>query len=114
MAQAARCNAKRILLATDSPTLNADLMDLAIEVSASGGSVKVDTLAYKAMYGVPIEEDFHAISESDQVIFQDRHALYPPFTNQRAPEYERYIRQSGYVPIRVGDDVSVYSMRCGK
>lgn len=114
LVQTARCDAKRILLATDSPTLNADLMNLAIAVSASGGLVKVDTLAYKAMYGVPIEEDFHAISESDQVIFQDRHALYPPFTNQRAPEYERYIRQSGYVPIRVGDDVSVYSMRCGK
>lgn len=84
MVQTARCDAKRILLATDSPTLNADLMNLAIAVSASGGLVKVDTLAYKAMYGVPIEEDFHAISESDQVIFQDRHALYPPFTNQRA------------------------------
>ena len=65
------------------------------------------------MSGVPIEEDFRAISESDQVVFQDRDAMGPPFTNQRASEYERYIRQSGYVPIRVGDDVSVYSMRCG-
>ena len=35
LAQAARCNAKRIILATDSPTLNPNLMKLAIEVSAS-------------------------------------------------------------------------------
>lgn len=112
LAQATRCQATRILLATDSPTLNADLMKLAIAVSASGASVSVDTLAYKAMESMPIEEDFRAINESDQLVFQDTDALYPPFTNQRAAEYEQYIRQSGYVPIRVGDDVSVYSMRC--
>jgi hypothetical protein len=113
LAQAAGCNAKRILLATDSPTLNQNLMDLAIEVSASGASVKAGTLAYHAMSGVPIEADFRAMSESDQVVFQDRDALSPPYLNQRASEYERYIRQGGHVPIRVADDVSVYSMRCG-
>ena len=112
LAQAARCNAKRIVLATDSPTLNRDLMNLAIEVSASGASVSADTLAYQAMLGVPIEENFHAMSESDQVVFQDRGALSPSFTNQRVSEYERYIRQGASVPVRVGDDVSVYSMRC--
>ena len=46
LAQAAKCNAKSIMLATDSPTLNKNLMDLAIEVSASGAPVKVGTLAY--------------------------------------------------------------------
>jgi hypothetical protein len=112
LAQAAGCNAKRIMLATDSPTLNQNLMDLAIQVSALGASVKVGTLAYQAMSGVPIEEDFRTISEANQVVFQDRDALSPLFTNQRASEYERYVRQGGYVPIRVGDDVSVYSMRC--
>ena len=85
-------------------------MSLAVEFSASGASA--DTLAYHAMFGVPIEEDFRAMSESDQVVFQDRDALSPPFTNQRASEYERYIRQVGYVPVRVGDDLSIYSMRC--
>jgi hypothetical protein len=112
LSQAARCNAKRIVLATDSPTLNGNLMDLAIAVSASGTSVKFDSLAYRAISGVPIEEDLRAISEADQVVFQDRDALSPPFTNQRASEYERYIRQGGSVPIRVGNDVSVYSMSC--
>ena len=110
LAQAVRCHAKRILLATDSPGLNESLMALAIELSASGASA--DTLAYKATLGVPIEEDFRAMSESDQVVFQDGDALSPPFLNQRVSEYERYIRQGGSVPIRVGDDISVYSMRC--
>ena len=112
LAQAAGCNAKHIVLATDSPTLNRNLMDLALEVSASGTSVKVDTLAYRVKSSVPIEEDFRAMSESDQVVFQDGDALLPPFSDQRASEYERYIRHGGLVPIRVGDDVSVYSMRC--
>jgi len=102
LAQAVRCNAKRIVLATDSPTLNASLMALAIEFSASGASA--GTVAFQDALGVPIEEDFRAMSEADQVVFQDRDALGPPF-NQRASEYERYIRQGGSVPIRVGDDI---------
>lgn len=110
LAQAAKCNAKRIMLATDSPTLNKNLMDLAIQVSAT--PVEIDTLAYRALFGVPIEEDFRGISESDEIIFQDRDASSSPFTNQRVSEYERYTRQVGYVPIRVGDDLSIYSMRC--
>jgi hypothetical protein len=115
LAEAAGCHAERILLATDSPTLNHDLVELAIAVSGSGATVKagqVTTLAYKAMTGVPIEEDFHAIREADHVVFQDSDKLSPPFTNQRVSEYERYVRQVGYVPIRVGDDVTVYSMHC--
>ena len=110
LAQAVRCNAHRIVLATDSSTLNGYLMALALEFSSTGASV--DTLAYQAMSGVPIEEDFRALRESDQVVFQDGDASRPTFTNQRAVEYERYVRQGGAVPIRVGDDVSVYSMRC--
>jgi hypothetical protein len=112
LAQAARCNAKHVVLATDTATLNEELMDIALEVSALGASVKVTSLAYRAMSGVPIEEDFRAISESDQVVFQNRETLDPPFTNQRVSEYERYLQQGGYVPIRVSDDVSVYSLRC--
>jgi hypothetical protein len=114
LAEAAACNAKSIVLATDSPTLNHDLIELALEVPASGTPVRVgqvSTLAYGAMTGVPIEEDFRAISEADQVVFQDNDKLSPTFTNQRVSEYEQYVRQGGYVPIRVGDDVSVWS-RC--
>ena len=109
LAQAARCDAKRIMLATASRTLNENLMDLAIEVS--GASVTVGTLAWETMRGVPIEEDFHRISKQDLVVFQDREALSPPFANERVPDYELYIRQGRYVPIRVGGDLTVYSMR---
>jgi hypothetical protein len=108
LVQAARCNAKNIMLATDSPTLNFNLMALAIELSAPG--VSVGTLAYQG--GKPIEEAFSLMSESDLVVFQDGDALAPPWANQRVSEYERYIRQGGSVPIRVGEDISVYSMRC--
>jgi hypothetical protein len=110
LAQAVRCHAKRIVLATDSPTLNGDLMDLAMKFSAP--TVSVDNLAYQAMMGVPIEEDFHTISESDQVVFQDRRELTPAFTNQRVSEYEHYIRQGESVAVRVGNDITVYSMHC--
>jgi len=105
-----RCNAKHIVLATDSPTLNTNLMALAREFSESGASFS--SLVNGAIEGVPIEEQFRTINESDYVVFQDGDALSPPFKNQRAPEYERYVRQSGFVPIRVGDDISVYSVSC--
>ena len=112
LAQVARCNAKRIVLATDSPTLNGNLMNLAIEVSEPRTSFQVDTLAYPVSKGRPIEEDFRVMSKSDEVIFQDRDALSPPYTNRRASEYERYLRQGGYASIRVADDVTVYAIRC--
>ena len=111
LAQAAQCNARRIMLATDSPTLNPFLTHLAIEVSASRASVTAETLAYNAMNGVPIEEDFLTISEQDLVVFQDRDASFSPFSNKRVLDYERYIRRGGHVPIRVGGDLTVYSMR---
>jgi hypothetical protein len=107
--EAARCNAKRILLATASPTLNVVLMRLAVAVSPSQPSVEVDTLAFSALSGVPIAEDFRAILKSDEVVFQDQEALRPAYINQRASEYEQYTRQQGrFIPIRVGDDVDVY------
>ena len=112
LTQAVRCNAKRIVLATDSPTLNGNLMALALEFSPSGTSVTVSTLAYQAMSRAPIEDDFRTMNESDEVVFQDGDALSPPFTNLRASEYERYVRQGGSVPVRVWEDISVYSMSC--
>jgi hypothetical protein len=111
LAQAVKCKATRVLLATDSPTLNRDLMDLAAEFRPPGTSLDVSTLAYQAMVSAPIEEDFREISRSDVVVVQDRKKLNPPVTNSRVPEYERYIKQRGYVPVRVGDDLSVYLIR---
>jgi len=111
LAQAARCHAKRILLATDSPTLNNSLMLIAMEFSPSG-VLTSDTLALEAAAGVPIEHDFLVMSESDQVVFQDGYALSPPYTNQRVLKYEQYIQWLGFTPIRVGDDLKVYSIFC--
>ncbi len=113
LAQAADCNAKSILLATDSPTLNMDLMDLAREFWTNKNPVDVGTLAYQAMFGAPISQDFHAIDKTDQVVFQDTKELNPPFTNARVSEYEQYVRQAEYVPVNVGSDLRVYSKRCG-
>jgi hypothetical protein len=113
LAAVAKCDARRVLLATASPTLNVILMRLAIAVSPSRPSVDTDTLVFNAISGVPIADDFRSILESDQVIFQDREAVYPPQMNQRAPEYEQYIRQQRrFDPVRVASDVNVYQLNC--
>jgi hypothetical protein len=113
LAQAAVCNAKRVVLATDSPTLSISLMTLAIEISTDSTvkALQVSTLANQVMLGVPIQKDFREINEADQVVFQDRDALDPPFTNLRVSEYEQEVRQSGYLPAKVGD-LTIYSRRC--
>ena len=98
-------------LATDSPTLNINLLVLAIEISRSSDTVKAGTLAYN-VGRVPIDEVFRTIRESDQVVFQDKDALNPWWANLRVSEYERYVRQNGYVPIKVASDVTVYLIRC--
>jgi hypothetical protein len=110
LAQAAECDAKHVVLATDSPTLNIYLLALDLEFSQS--SVSANTLAYQAVSGVPIEQDFHAMSESDMVVFQDPRHINPKFSNQRVPEYERYISRAQSVPIKVGDDLSIYPVHC--
>ena len=113
LAESARCGAQRILLATDSPTLNLNQMKLAIAASTSQPSLEADTLAYRALANLPLAEDFSTILESDEVVFQDKDVLSPPYTNQRVSEYEQYTRQlSRSGPIHVGEDVSVYPLRC--
>jgi hypothetical protein len=112
LAQATESNAKHILLATDSPTLNYNLMILAMELSPSWPSVEVDYLARRVVADSPIEDDFRAIRESDLVVFQKEEALSPPFTNRRFSEYAQYTQQQAAdVPIQVMDDISIYSMR---
>jgi hypothetical protein len=110
LGQAARCKAKNILLATDSPSLNVFLLDLASALSSSDTSNQ--TLAYHAMKSVPIQDDFAALGNSDIVVFQDAARLRPKFTNQRKSEYEQYMQRTSSVPIRVADDTNVYAKRC--
>jgi hypothetical protein len=86
LGQAIGSNAKHILLATDSPTLNQNLMLLAIVLSPSRPSIETDTLAWPALADLPIADDFRVIRESDLVVFQNKEALNPPFTNRRVSE----------------------------
>jgi hypothetical protein len=110
LAAASQWNATNITLATDSPTLNGQLMTLAGLFSSR--SFSTSTLAYQAMYGIPIEQDFQLIRNADVVVFQDARHIKPKFTNQRAWEYEQYVLQGGCTPIRVASDISLYRTRC--
>jgi hypothetical protein len=108
--EASRCNAKNVLLATDSPSLNIFLLNLTSVLSSS--QTAIQTLAYQAMSGAPIQNDFAEIKTSDLVVFQDAARLRPKFTNQRVPDYERYVRSATSTSIRVGDDTTVYTKHC--
>jgi hypothetical protein len=110
LAHAVQCYKAHIILATESPTLNINLLVLAITISPSSDTVTAGTLS--TWSPMPIDEDFRTIRESDQVVFQDRDALKPWWANLRVSEYERYVRQNGYVPIKVASDVTVYLIRC--
>jgi hypothetical protein len=110
LTHAIQCKAKRVLLATDSSSLNDALMRVAIEISPSRPPVGTATLSWSDGLGRPIEDDFHDIRESDLVIFQNNEALDSPFTNRRVSEYERYARQCfGDAPIK-GDGIRFYGM----
>ena len=109
LAEAAQSNAKSIVLATDSPTLNLSLLRLTSEFSSSG--ISIGTLAYQAIAGIPIEDDLRTMSETDVAIFQDPRQTNPKFTNQRVPQYEAYAQRMGAGPARIGEDIYVYRMR---
>ena len=141
LAQAAQCNAKHIILATNSPTLNVSLMALAVAVS-SNHSIEVGGLPTADVHKIlgivsandrdplPAEKGFDRLRGSDQVVFQNMDgfsdgvslrmgSIFYEVTwadlrqlNQRVAEYERYLRQSGYVPVRVDNDLNVYSIQC--
>jgi hypothetical protein len=103
-------NAKHVLLATDSSSLNDALMRIAIEVSPSRPPVETATLSWSDGFGRSIKDDFRDIRESDLVVFQNNEALDSPNTNRRIPEYEHYTRQCfGDAPIKV-DGLRIYGV----
>ena len=109
LAQAANSNAKRVLLATDSSTLNNSLMKLAIVVSPLRPQVESDTLGWRAASGIPTDADVPDFRESDLIVFQNNEALDSPITNQRVSLYEQYARQRfGNTPIKVADGIRIY------
>lgn len=102
-------HANRVLIATDSPTLNALLLGVARQVSATPDWVRIDQLARVNETGT-IDQDFVQIRNSDLAVFQDKDKLFPPFTNLRVAEYERYVLGAGYASKRIGNDVTVYAV----
>jgi hypothetical protein len=111
--QATKCDDKNILLATDSPTLNQELLGVAVSISRSTSPIEFDSLAYRSMSGLPIGSDYRVMQNSDLIVFQDDQELSPQFTNVRVPEYKRFISEHDeYVPFEVGDDVTAYSRYC--
>jgi len=120
VAKAIDSDAKRVLLATDSSTLNYNLLRIAIALS-SRPSVEPDTLSWRAAAGTPIEDDFRVIRQSDLVVYQDKSAsdlpdpilsIFPPATNQRVAEYEQFAQEHlSSVPITVVDDMRFYRIR---
>jgi hypothetical protein len=107
--EAHETSAKRILMATDSPTLNRHLMKVAIALSPVGPSVSLDSLAGRTMAQGPIGEAYGDIDMADMVVFQNQAALNPPFTNSRFKEYDQYAREhADGDPIKLSPDVLVY------
>jgi hypothetical protein len=109
LGQVVESKAKRVMLGTDSASLNLSLLRLAIAVSPSLPPIETDTLAWHAANGYPIERDFREINDSNLVVFQNKEDLDLAFTNQRAAEYEQYIQQRfGEIPIKVVDGIRIY------
>jgi hypothetical protein len=111
LAAAMQSNAKKVLLATDSSSLNANLLNLAIAASPSRPPIEIDSLAWNAGLGTSIEEDFRHIGDVDIVVFQDKTAQDFSTTNLRATEYERYTqRHFGEVPMKVMNGLRIYKV----
>jgi len=109
VAQATASNAKHILLATDTSTLNYSLLKLAIEISSLQSDVELTPPTFRFLTGAPIEDDFRDIRKADLVVFQDKTAFDSPYVNPRLPEQEQCARQHFGEPIEVGGGVRIYS-----
>lgn len=105
-------HARRVSLATNSPSLNQPLLMLAIAISSSRPTIEIYSFTHHAADGWPIEDDFRQIAESDLVVFQSQGAaLWPGWSNLRVSQYEEYTRRhSGSAPFKVFDDVSIYQV----
>lgn len=61
---------------------------------------------------MPLESDFPKLDGSDLIVFANKEALDPAFTNQRAPRYEQYTREHfGDTAIEVADGVRIYVVK---
>jgi hypothetical protein len=108
VAQAIEFNAKHVVLATDSSTLNLPLLKVAVELSARP-SIETEDLSWRAISKTKIEDDFRTIRESDLIVFQDKGGLDSSFTNLRVADYEQYMREhSSDSQMKAVDDIRIY------
>ena len=108
LAQAVESKSRRVLLATNSSSLNGQLLTVAREFSPSAYQVEINWLGW---IGTSVHDDFREIRESDLVVFQND--VGNNFSNQRASEYERYVRLNfGDLPIKQVDDIKIYCTNC--
>jgi hypothetical protein len=107
--EAAAFNAKRILLATDSATLNDNLLRLANVFSSPGSPFEMDSLAWRALAGTPVQDDLKIIQESDLIVFQDKADIDKGQTDARVPQYEQFLRDHvSNTPVAVVDGMRLY------
>ena len=86
--QALQSGAKRVLLATESSTLNQFSMRLAIAVSSTQPSMLADACPWVGE-SRPIQKiDFRMIRGSDLIVFQNKENL--DFASPRIPQFEQY------------------------
>ena len=105
--QAVQLRAGRVLLASDSPSLNLALFEAYVGYSYAAPPFQVDSLA--CTFGPPIEDDFRKIDQSDVLVIQNKERLNPPWTNTRVPQFEEYVQALGG-RTTVVNGVSLYSI----
>jgi hypothetical protein len=84
---------RSIVLATDSREWNIETMRMAREMM--GGGVRVHTLAYSDVQGLPISADFDVIEKSDAVVFESPTPAGASAINVRVPQYLGFVRDHG-------------------
>lgn len=111
LTQTTELGIKRVLLATNSPSLNGQLMMVAKQFSTSGPQIEINWMAWNIVSGTSIQDDFHEIREFDLVVFQNN--VGNNFTNRRVSEWEQYVRQNfADLPIKQIGDVRIYCTKC--
>jgi len=108
--QATAQHAAHLVLATDSPTLNGALFELArlFRSELPGQRPEVRNLAYSHIEGRAQEKDFADLDQADLVVFQDQPALLPQFSNVRVEIYRKHVLAQGFQPSRWGNDLTLY------
>jgi hypothetical protein len=106
----------RLLLATDSATLDIDTLQAALElVPDKKAQVRIDTVVYDDADGRDLSFSVGKIAKVDYVILQsDLTRIRPDWTNKHAEAFRQVARTQGRaVPELSAKDFEVYAMQGG-